>query len=186
MKPRDLRCALPSSNRQQLLQPLFTVTWKRHPLLVIPSEPGFPATLHWTQPRVRFSVRENRMNLANATNLNRKYGEAEGPAVRPSPKQLPATLSATIHCHMETPPSPLPSRGGCSLGGSRGICSSADLFSDRTQMPASDPLTNPILFEIDGEVKSRSRAGKRRFPKPASSRSQTGTIGHSQANCLTI
>jgi hypothetical protein len=43
---------------------------------------GFPATLRWTQPRVRFSVGENRMKSANATKVNRKSGEAEGSAVR--------------------------------------------------------------------------------------------------------
>ena len=43
--------------------------------------------------------------------------EAEGPAVRPSPKQLPAAPSAAIHCHMETPPSP------CHPERSRGTCS---------------------------------------------------------------
>jgi hypothetical protein len=48
---------------------------------VIPSEPGFPATLHWTQPRVRFSVGENRMKSVNANKINRKSGEAEGSAV---------------------------------------------------------------------------------------------------------
>jgi hypothetical protein len=50
---------------------------------VIPSEPGFPATLQWTQPRVRFSVGENRMKSVNANKINRKSGEAEGSAVRP-------------------------------------------------------------------------------------------------------
>jgi hypothetical protein len=48
---------------------------------VIPSEAGFPATLHWTQPRVRFSVGENRMKSVNANKINRKSGEAEGSAV---------------------------------------------------------------------------------------------------------
>ena len=50
---------------------------------VIPSEPGFPATLLWTQPRVRFSEGENRMKSVNANKINRKSGEAEGSAVRP-------------------------------------------------------------------------------------------------------
>ena len=50
---------------------------------VIPSEPGFPATLHWTQPRVLFSVGENRMKSVNANKINRKSGEAEGSVVRP-------------------------------------------------------------------------------------------------------
>ena len=56
--------------------------------MVIPSEPGFPATLHWTQPRVRFSVGENRMKSVNANKINRKSGEAEGSAVRLSFKQI--------------------------------------------------------------------------------------------------
>jgi hypothetical protein len=56
---------------------------------VIPSEAGFPATLHWTQPRVRFSVGENRMKSANAIKINRKSGLAEGPAVRLDVKQRP-------------------------------------------------------------------------------------------------
>jgi hypothetical protein len=32
---------------------------------------------------VRFSVGENRMRSVNANKINRKSGEAEGPAVRP-------------------------------------------------------------------------------------------------------
>ena len=68
--------------------------WKRKPPL-IPSEAGFPATLHWTQPRVRFSVGENRMKSANAIKSNRKSGVAEGPAVRLDAKQR---LSVLRHC----------------------------------------------------------------------------------------
>ena len=56
---------------------------------VIPSEPGFPATLHWTQPRVLFSVGENRMKSVNANKINRKSGEAEGSAVLFPPQPLP-------------------------------------------------------------------------------------------------
>ena len=63
---------------------------------VIPSEPGFPATLHWTQPRVRFSVGENRMKSANAIKINRKSGEAEGPAVRLDAKQRPYQVSSQV------------------------------------------------------------------------------------------
>ena len=44
-------------------------------LFVIPSAAEFPATPLRDSPRVRFSVRENRMKLANATNLNRKFGK---------------------------------------------------------------------------------------------------------------
>jgi hypothetical protein len=51
-----------------------------------PSEAGFPATLHWTEPRVRFSVGENRMKSVNANKINRKSGEAEGPAVLSPPR----------------------------------------------------------------------------------------------------
>jgi hypothetical protein len=40
------------------------------------SVPGFPATLHWTSPRVRLSVRERRMKCTNATKFHRKSGGA--------------------------------------------------------------------------------------------------------------
>ncbi len=40
------------------------------------SAPGFPATHHWTMPRMRLSVKEKCMNFANATNFNRKSGAA--------------------------------------------------------------------------------------------------------------
>jgi hypothetical protein len=40
------------------------------------SVPGFPATLHWTGPRVRLSVRERRMKCTNAIEFNRKSGGA--------------------------------------------------------------------------------------------------------------
>ncbi len=33
------------------------------------SVPGFPATPHWTKPRVRLSVREGRMKCTNATKI---------------------------------------------------------------------------------------------------------------------
>jgi hypothetical protein len=44
---------------------------------------GFPATPPHQHPRMRLSVKESRMKLANATNLNRKSGGsgAEGSAV---------------------------------------------------------------------------------------------------------
>jgi hypothetical protein len=41
------------------------------------SEPGFPATQHWTKPRVRLSLKERRMRSANATNVHRKSGVAK-------------------------------------------------------------------------------------------------------------
>jgi len=41
------------------------------------SEPGFPATQHWTRKRVRFSFTERRMKFAEATNFHRKSGGAK-------------------------------------------------------------------------------------------------------------
>jgi hypothetical protein len=41
------------------------------------SLPGFPATLHWTEPRMRLSVTERRMKCTSATKLNRKSGGAK-------------------------------------------------------------------------------------------------------------
>jgi hypothetical protein len=67
---------------------------------VIPSAPGFPATLHWTQPRVWFSAGENRMKSANAVKINRKSGVAEGSAVRPGSRtkvSLPLVLPQNRH-----------------------------------------------------------------------------------------
>jgi hypothetical protein len=58
----------------------------RHPLSMEPlpfpchpdrSEPGFPATLCQTRPRVRLSLKERRMRSANAIKIHRKSGEAE-------------------------------------------------------------------------------------------------------------
>ena len=64
---------------------------------VIPSEPGFPATLHWTQRRVRFSVGENRMKSVNANKINRKSGEAEGSAVLfPHPRSFWKCFSTSL------------------------------------------------------------------------------------------
>ena len=39
------------------------------------AKPNFLPRCSETQPRVRFSVGENRMKLANTTNLNRKFGK---------------------------------------------------------------------------------------------------------------
>jgi hypothetical protein len=39
------------------------------------AKPNFLPRCSETRPRVRFSVGENRMKLANATNLNRKFGK---------------------------------------------------------------------------------------------------------------
>jgi hypothetical protein len=41
------------------------------------SVPGFPATQHWTKPRVRLSLKERRMSSANATKVHRKSGVAK-------------------------------------------------------------------------------------------------------------
>jgi hypothetical protein len=41
------------------------------------SEPGFPALLHSTKPRVRLSLKERRMMFDNATKVYRKFGVAE-------------------------------------------------------------------------------------------------------------
>jgi hypothetical protein len=41
------------------------------------SRPGFPATQHWTETRVRLSLKERRMRSASATNLHRKSGGAK-------------------------------------------------------------------------------------------------------------
>ena len=39
--------------------------------------PEFPASLHWTGPRMHLSLNERRMMLDNATNLYRKSGVAQ-------------------------------------------------------------------------------------------------------------
>jgi hypothetical protein len=39
-----------------------------------PALPGFPATQHQPRPRVRLSLKERRMKLLNATNLDWKSG----------------------------------------------------------------------------------------------------------------
>src|SRR5271156_6124948 len=39
-----------------------------------PALPGFPTARHQRQVRVRLSLKESRMNLLNATNLDRKSG----------------------------------------------------------------------------------------------------------------
>ena len=50
------------------------------------SRPGFPATLHWTKPRVRLSVRERRMKCTNATKFHRKSGGAKPRDLRCAPR----------------------------------------------------------------------------------------------------
>src|ERR1700679_1849768 len=59
--------------------PFVQCKWKKCPPLCHPdrSVPGFPATMHWTGPRVRLSVRERRMKCTNATKVNRKSGVAK-------------------------------------------------------------------------------------------------------------
>jgi hypothetical protein len=65
-KPREL----------QLYQPLANSSWKLRPPLCHPeAKPNFLPRCFETNPRVRFSVGENRMKLANATNTNRKFGK---------------------------------------------------------------------------------------------------------------
>jgi hypothetical protein len=56
-KPRDLRFS----------GPLVEMFFDR-------SVPEFPATQHWTRPRMRLSLKERRIMFANATNFNRKSG----------------------------------------------------------------------------------------------------------------
>ena len=75
-----VRCAasIERSLSIRITKPNESVKFK----FVIPSEPGFPATLHWTQPRVRFSVGENRMKSVNANKINQEIRD-EGSAVRP-------------------------------------------------------------------------------------------------------
>jgi hypothetical protein len=41
------------------------------------SVPGFPASLHWTRPRMRLSLNERRMMFDNASNFYRKSGVAQ-------------------------------------------------------------------------------------------------------------
>src|ERR1700730_10776853 len=57
------------------------------------SEPEFPASLRWTGPRVRLSLKERRMMFDNATNFYRKFGVAEWRDLRFS-YRLQATLSS--------------------------------------------------------------------------------------------
>jgi hypothetical protein len=53
--------------------------WKdRGPRLVIPSEPGFPASLHWTAAACAAFIKESRIKLARATNTSRKSGKPRG------------------------------------------------------------------------------------------------------------
>jgi hypothetical protein len=52
---------------------------------VIPSVPGFPATQPWETPACAAFCKESRINMVNASDLDRKSGVAEGSAVaRPS------------------------------------------------------------------------------------------------------
>jgi hypothetical protein len=65
------RCGIPQASPSSLLDgptdlhgcPTFA-----------PALPGFPPTPHWPRPRVRLSLKESRMKLLNATNLDRKSG----------------------------------------------------------------------------------------------------------------
>jgi hypothetical protein len=59
--------------------PIADCTATNEPVLCHPdrSVPGFPATLHWTRPRVRLSVRERRMKCISVTKFHRKSGVAQ-------------------------------------------------------------------------------------------------------------
>ncbi len=72
--------------------------------LVIPSEPGFPATLHWTQPRVRFSVGENRMKSVNANKINQEIRGSRG--ICSAPRMAPQASGSHT-------PSLAPANGAC-------------------------------------------------------------------------
>ena len=58
-------------------------------LVVIPSLPGFAASLLSPATTDVVLSKENHTQLTEAATLDRKSGEAEGPAVRLNPKQKP-------------------------------------------------------------------------------------------------
>jgi hypothetical protein len=81
---------------EKSLRPATTLYRTVAPSFVIPSEaegsavprtfrghvfrqsvPGFPASLHWTRPRMRLSLKERRIMFDNASNFYRKSGVAE-------------------------------------------------------------------------------------------------------------
>jgi hypothetical protein len=66
------------------------------PTLSSRAKPNFLPRCFETHPRVRFSVGENRMKLANATNPNRKFGKPRDLlcALTPSEGHLASPLHA--------------------------------------------------------------------------------------------
>ena len=56
------------------LKPLADPTELHGCPMFAPALPGFPTTQRKPRPRVRLSLKESRMNLLNATNLDRKSG----------------------------------------------------------------------------------------------------------------
>ena len=82
------------------------------------------------------------MKFANAKKFDRKSGGSggEGPAVRPSPKQLPAALSATIYCHMETRPAPCHPEEPTSLWQVKGAMTLPAAPATKVGVPHSSPV----------------------------------------------
>ena len=78
-----VRCAASKSNSESLPSVFTKPNESVKSKFVIPSEPGFPATLHWTQPRVRFYVGENRMKSVNANKINQEIRGSPAMPVRP-------------------------------------------------------------------------------------------------------
>src|SRR5712675_265697 len=80
-----------SSNHSFLQQPPFP---RNDPLLfVIPSVPGFPASLLSPATTDVVLSKENHTQLTEAATLDRKSGEAEGSAV---PRSFPGNVSSPI------------------------------------------------------------------------------------------
>src|ERR1700722_14680473 len=73
LRPYDseLNAVTSSKNQEDLLKHFLHA-------LIHPdrSVPGFPTSLHWTWPRVRFSVGEGRIKCTNAAKFGRKSGGA--------------------------------------------------------------------------------------------------------------
>jgi hypothetical protein len=93
------------------VRPIRRILIKVTAPLVIPSEAEFPATLFRDTTACAVFRRRKPHALDQRHQDQQEIRQAEGPAVRPSPKQLPAALSATIYFPMEAPLSPLSSRG---------------------------------------------------------------------------
>src|SRR5712675_650221 len=95
-----------SSNHSFLQQPPFP---RNDPLLfVIPSVPGFPASLLSPATTDVVLFKENHTQLTEAATLDRKSGEGEGSAVRHScAPLLPAHSPANHHRLLMETPTPL-------------------------------------------------------------------------------